>query len=146
MKIRVLLFSLACALVASPVVRAADEPETELGAKMDKMSGAFRVLGRQVGDASKNADSLAKLKTIKENAEASLKLEPAMKSKVPAAEQKKFVENYQADMKKFLELCGKLEAALKANNNELATKICGEMKDSQKSGHKQYKKEDKKKK
>ena len=146
MKIRVLLFALACSLVASPIVRAADEPETELGAKMDKMSGAFRVLARQVSDPAKNADSLAKLAVIKENAQASLKLEPAMKKSVPAAEQKKFVENYQADMKKFLELCGKLETALKANDNATATKICGEMRDSQKAGHKQYKKDDKKKK
>ncbi len=146
MKIRVLLFALACSLAASPAVRAAEAPETEMGAKMDKMSGAFRALRRQISDASKNADSLAKVATIKENAVASLKLEPAMKAEKPAAEQKKFVADYQAEMKKFIELCGKLEAALKANDNVLAAKLCGEMGDAQKAGHKVYKKDDKKKK
>lgn len=144
MKIRALLLTLVCALVAAPGLRAADE--TELEAKMEKMGGAFRALRRQVSDASKNADSLAKVQAIRQNAEASLKLEPAMKKDKPAAEQAKFVESYRADMKKFIQLCGKLEAALKANNNAEATKLCGEMGDSQKSGHKQYKKEDKKKK
>ena len=143
MKIRVLLITLACALVSSTGVRA---DETELGAKMEKMGGAFRALRRQISDASKNADSIAKVQAIKAGAEASLKLEPEMKKEKPAAEQAKFVENYRADMKKFIELCGKLEAALKANDNKTAEKLCGEMGDSQKAGHKQYKKEDKKKK
>jgi hypothetical protein len=49
-------------------------------------------------------------------------------------------------MKKFIELCGKLEAALKANNNAEAEKLCAAMGDAQKAGHKQYKKDDKKKK
>ena len=144
MKIRVLLITLARALVTSTGVRAADE--TEMGAKMEKMGGAFRALRRQISDASKNADSIAKVQAIKVNAEASLKLEPDLKKEKPAAEQAKFVESFRADMKKFIELCGKLEAALKANDNKAAEKLCGEMGDSQKAAHKQYKKEDKKKK
>lgn len=113
---------------------------------MEKMGGAFRALRRQISDASKNADSIAKVQTIKANAEDSLKLEPDLKKEKPAAEQAKFVESFRADMKKFIELCGKLEAALKANDNKAAEKLCGEIGDAQKAGHKQYKKEDKKKK
>jgi hypothetical protein len=56
------------------------------------------------------------------------------------------VADYQAGMKKFIELCGKLEAALKANNNAEAEKLCAALGDAQKSGHKSFKKEDKKKK
>ncbi|MBI5694013.1 MAG: hypothetical protein HZC55_28390 [Verrucomicrobia bacterium] len=145
MKIRALILTLACALVTGSAAFASDA-ETELGAKMEKMGGAFRTIRRQVADASKNADTLAKVATLKENAEASLKFEPALKKEKPAADQKKFVENYRAEMKKFVELCSKLEAALKANDNALATKICGQMGDAQKAGHKEYKKEDKKKK
>ena len=83
---------------------------------------------------------------IRQNAEASAKLDPAMTKDIPAAKQKEFVARYQAEMKKFLELCGKLEAALKANNNAEAEKLCAAMGDAQKAGHKQYKKDDKKKK
>jgi soluble cytochrome b562 len=143
MKIRVLLLSVACALAVSPLARA---DETELGGKMEKMSGAFRAIRRQITDKSKNADSLAKLAVIKQNAEASLKYEPAKKSEIPAANQAKFVADYQAGMKKFIALCDKLEAALKADNNAEAEKICGAMADSQKAGHKEFKKDDKKKK
>lgn len=146
MKIRILLVALACSLVASSGLRAADAEETELGAKMEKVGGAFRALRRQIADASKNADSLAKVESIRKNFEASLKLEPAMKKDKPAAEQAKFVESYRADLKKSIELCSKLEAALKANDNKTAEKLCGDMGDSQKAAHKQYKKEDKKKK
>ncbi len=112
---------------------------------MEKMGGAFRALRRQIADPSKNADSLAKLATIRENAEASLKLEPAKKDEIPAAEQKKFVADYRAEMKKFLELVGKVEAALKANNNDEAGKLLTVMGDDQKKAHKMFKKDDKKK-
>ena len=144
MKIKLLLIAVACALVAGPAANAA-EPETELGGKMEKMSGAFRALRRQIADATKNADSLAKLATIKENANAALKLEPALKAEKPAADQAKFVADYQAEMKKFIELVGKVEAALKANDNAGAEKLLASMGDAQKAGHKQFKKADKKK-
>lgn len=147
MKIRLSLLALACALTVAPIhVQAADkEPETELGNKMDKMGSAFRALRRQIKDSSKNADSLAKLAVIKENAQASLKLEPAKKATLPAAEQKKFVADYQARMKEFIGLVEKVEAALKANNNEEADKLVGAMADAQKKGHADFQKEKKKK-
>ncbi len=145
MKIRALLFALACVLIPGPIAVAA-EVETELGGKMEKMGGAFRALRRQITDASKNADSLAKVATIRQHAEASLKLDPAMKKDLPAAKQAKFVADYQAEMKKFIALCGKLEAALKANNNAEAEKLCAQLGDAQKAGHKSFKKDDKKKK
>jgi soluble cytochrome b562 len=143
MKIRLVIASLVCALAAGPFLLAADA-ETELGKKMEKMGGAFRALRRQVADASKNADSLAKLATIKENAMASAKLEPAMKAEKPAAEQKKFVADYQAEMKKFIGQVEKVEAALKAGNNAEAEKLLASLGDAQKAGHKQFKKADKK--
>lgn len=150
MKNRLLLLTAAFALAFSPIVQAqekkSEEPETELGAKMEKMGGAFRALRRQIADASKNQDSLAKLATIKQNAQAALKLEPAKKAEIPAAQQAKFVADYQAKMKEFIALTEKVEAALKANNNEEAQKLLGAMGDAQKAGHKEFKKDDKKKK
>ena len=145
MKIRLSLFAVVCALGLALGVRAADEAETELGKKMEKVGGAFRALGRQISDASKNADSLAKIAIIKENLQAGMKLEPAKKAEVPAAEQKKFVTDYQADRKKMLALVDKVEAALKANNNDEAGKLVSQMRDDQKKAHKMYKKDDKKK-
>jgi len=146
MKIRLSLLALTCALTLAPVtsLTAAEEPETELGQKMEKMSSAFRRLRNQVKDPSKNADSLEKLKTVKENAQASLKLEPAQKSTVPAGEQAKYVEAYRAQMKDFVALVEKLEAALKANNNAEAEKLVAAMSDAQKKGHGEFNKKKKK--
>ena len=145
MKIRLLFLTVVCALTAPVAVRAADEPETELGGKMEKIGGAFRALRRQVADPAKNADSLTKVATIRENAQAALKLEPAKKAEVPAAQQAKFVADYQAEMKKFIEMTTKVEAALKANNNAEAEKLLAAMNDHQKQSHKTFKKDDKKK-
>ena len=68
-----------------------------------------------------------------------------MKAEKPAAEQAKFVADYQAEMKKTIELLGKVEMALKANNNAEAEKLLAAVGDAQKAGHKQFKKADKKK-
>jgi cytochrome c556 len=144
MKIRSLLFTLVCALAIGSGLRAA-EAETELGDKMDKIGGAFRALRKQVADPAKNQSSLEKIAIIRENAQAALKLEPAKKAELPADQQAKFVADYQAEMKKFLAMTDKLEAALKANNNEEAGKILASMGDHQKQSHKSFKKDDKKK-
>src|SRR5215212_10090601 len=100
MKNRLLLLTAAFALAFGPAVRAQDakkdEPETELGQKMEKISSAWRVAKRQLPDSSKNADTLAKLATVKENMTAATKLEPDLKKEKPAAEQAKFVADYQA--------------------------------------------------
>jgi hypothetical protein len=146
MKIRLSLLAVACALAVAPVSTtfAADKEETELSQKMDKMSGPFRALRRQIKDSAKNADSLEKLKTIKEYAQAALKLEPAQKATVPAADQAKYVAAYHAQMKEFIGLVSKVEAALKANNNAEAEKLVGAMAEAQKKGHDEFKKKEKK--
>ena len=144
MKIRLSLLTAVSVLALGLVARAA-EVETELGTKMEKVGGAFRALGRQITDPAKNADSLTRLATMKENLQAGLKLEPAKKAEVPAAEQKKFMADYQAEMKRFIGLIEKTEAALKANNNEEAAKHVATMRTDQKKAHTSFKKDDKKK-
>ena len=145
MKIRILLLSLICAAVTLPgasaaegKAKSADKEETELGGHMDKMSGAFRKLKRQIADATKNEDSLKLVATIKAESAASTKLTPAWKP-----EQKK---KYQAKMKDFNANVAKLEMALKAGKNDEAAKIAAELGAAQKEGHKEFKKPDEKKK
>ena len=145
MKLRTLLLSLICAAVTLPgasaaegKAKSADKEETELGGHMDKMSGAFRKLKRQIADATKNEDSLKLVATIKAESAASTKLTPAWKP-----EQK---EKYQAKMKDFNAKVAKLEMALKAGKNDEAAKIADELGAAQKEGHKEFKKPDEKKK
>ena len=143
MKLRLTLLALLAALVAvpfTPIQSAEDEPETELGAKMEKMSGAFRALRRQIEDATKNEDSLARLAAIKENAEAALKLEPARKAEIPAAKQAAFVADFRAKMKEFIGVVERTEAALRAGNNAEAARLVGVMADTQKQAHGDFRK------
>ena len=152
MKIRLLLAALICASISLPAVHAQDgkakkgkAPETELGRHMDKMNGALRTLRAQVSDASKNADSLAQVAIIKENATASLRLDPAKKAEIPAADQAKFVSGYRDQLQSLITLVGKLEMALKAGKNTDAAKLLEELGAAQKAGHKEYKQQKKKK-
>src|SRR3954468_19790532 len=92
MKIRLFTFALISALALGPIaVRAADEDQTELGAKMEKIGGAWRKVKAQISDASKNDDTLAKLATIKENMVAAQKFEPDLAKTKSGAEKEKFV-------------------------------------------------------
>ena len=151
MKNRLLLVSTCLALAFAPAMRAEDAkpaqkseaPETELGGHMEKLNGAYRKLKRQIADPAKNAESLALVATIKEHATASLKLKPEMTADKPAADQAKFVESYQTEMKKMIELVNKLETSLKAGKNDEAAKMIADLDAQQKSSHKEFKKKKK---
>jgi soluble cytochrome b562 len=157
MKLRLLLLSLSFVLVLAPGLRAQDqskpaksaakssEDETELEGKMDKLNSAYRKLGKQVNDASKNEDSLKQVAIIRENAEAALKLEPARKADIPAADQAKFVADYRAKMKTFIAEVDKLAAALKEGDNAAAAKLVDSLKTMRNEGHKEFKRPDQKK-
>jgi soluble cytochrome b562 len=154
MKIKLPLFSLILSLALAPAVFAEDapkgpprekEPETELGNKMDKINGAWRKLRAQAADATKNEDSLKQVAIIKAGMADAVHLEPARKADIPAAEQAKFVADYQAKMKEFMGEVDKLEGLLKAGKNEEAAAQVKVLGDLQKQDHKTFKKETKKK-
>lgn len=145
MKIRILLLTLICSVATVAGVNAqegkakgGDKEETELGNHMDKMGGAFRKLKRQIGDATKNEDSLKLVATIKAESAESTKLTPAWHPDDKA--------KFQAKMKEFNTKVAALETALKAGDNAAAGKICEELGAAQKDGHKEFKKPDAKKK
>jgi hypothetical protein len=143
MKKRLLFLTAVFALALSPAVRAQDS-ETELGAKMEKISSAWRIAKRQLPDPAKNADTLAKLATVKENMTASLKLEPEIKKEKPAGEQAKFVADYQATMKEEIKKVDEIIALVKAGKNAEAAKLVAVVDQEQKDAHKKFKKAKKK--
>ncbi len=152
MKIPVLLLSLLCAVSALPAVHAADRPaagddddQTELGEHMEKMGRAFRKLGKEVADSTKNEDSLQQVATIHTNAEAALKLQPEKTADLPEDQRAKFVAAYDDKMKSFIGDVEKLEAALKAGKNEEAAALVKTMKKDMDDGHKNFRKKKKKK-
>jgi soluble cytochrome b562 len=150
MKIRLLFLTFAFALSSLPAIRAenaAPKPakkETELDLVMEKMNQAYRKVRQQVSDPSKNAETLAQVAIMKAAAEEAVKMEPAKKADLPAGDQAKFVADYQARMKDTIAQFTKLEEALKAGNNEEAAKIFGVVRDAQKKGHADFKRQEKK--
>lgn len=118
------------------------EPETELGNTMDKMNGAWRKLRKQLADPASNAASLELVATISAAADKAATLKPARLADVPAADQAKFIADYQAQMKEFIAQIAKLGAALKANDNAAADAIVRKMGAMQKEGHKDFKRPD----
>ena len=153
MKIRIPLFALICAVTALPVVRAQDaqkqmpakEDQTELGARMEKMGAAFRKLRALVKDPTKNADSLAQVAILKENATEALKFDPKKKMIIPAGDQAKWISDYQAKLKTVIGHIDQLEAALKAGKNDEAEALYTTIGNEQKEGHTEYKNMPKKK-
>jgi soluble cytochrome b562 len=149
MKKLIPLLACACALAFTPALPLAaqetgrphgDRKDTPLGKEMKQMNRPFRALGRQITDASKNADSLQLVATMREAAEASLQYQPEKTADLPAADQAKFVADFHAGIKNLIADLDKLSAALKANDNGAAAAILQQIKDDQKHGHKEFKK------
>lgn len=137
MKFRALSVALLC--VALPVFGfAAETKASALDERMEDINAAYRKLGRQIGDASKNADSLKQVALLRQHATEAEKLEPKKKADLPAAEQAKFVGDYRAKMKQFLADIAKLEDALKAGKNEEAATVLKSLKQAQEEGHKEF--------
>jgi soluble cytochrome b562 len=147
MKIRLLLLSLILGLAVAPALKAQDAPkpaakdgDTELGGKMDDMNDAFKKLRRNVPDATKNDDSLKLVAAMQSAAGDALKLTPAKAADLPEADRPKFVADYQAKMKMFIEMLGKLETALKAGDNASAQKIVADLFQTEKDAHTDFRK------
>ncbi len=133
--------ALAGIIIAQPAPNAEKKaPETELGKAMDKLNGAFRTLRRQVADASKNADSLALVATIRAEAVTAKKEIPMKAADIPAAERAAYTAKYQKGIEDLVALVDRLEAALKANDNAGAEKLVADMASAQKAGHDEFRK------
>lgn len=157
--IRTILIPLAVVLAATPLLRSADapstseaapgpapaqtspkknHPSTELEDRMDEMGNAFKKLRRQVSDPTKNASSLELVAKLRAGSEKAIKLTPAKAADLPEADRPKFIADFREGIKHLQGSIGKLEDALKANQNEEAAKILKELGAEQKEGHKKF--------
>jgi soluble cytochrome b562 len=145
MKTRILLLPFIGLLAAVIGLQAAESTTTPLEDTMDEINAAYRKLNRQISDATKNADSLKQVAAMQKHANDAMKMEPVKKKELPAAEQAKFIADYQAKMKSFVGNIGKVETALKAGKNDEAAVALKALKQDQDEGHKTFKKDKKKK-
>ena len=145
MKLRLIFCLAGLACIAGPGLTAAEpkpvpEEITELGEQMDRMSGAFRKLRRQAGDATMNAASIELLGVMRQAAETAQTHIPAKAADLPESGRAKFTKAYQAQMDKLLAALARTEAAFKAGDNATAVKLVGELADLQKASHREYRK------
>lgn len=131
-------------VLPAPLALAADEPQTEMGESMEKVSSAFRRVRRMVASPENNAQVLELLATMRAEAIAAGKHEPAMAKDIPEAGRAKFVADFNQRMKEFIAAIEKTEAAVKAGDNATAATLVSELAAMQKAGHKDFKKDDKK--
>jgi hypothetical protein len=136
------MFTVPAVFAAEPPAAAAHgkHKHTELGDHMEKMGRAFRTLGRQVNDASKNEDSLRLVRIIQTNAEAAQKLEPAKTADIPEADRAKFVADYRERINGLLRDLSSLADALKAGNNVEAANVVQKVKKDMQDGHHEFRK------
>ena len=145
MKFRLIFCIAGMACVAATGLSAAEskpasEEITELGEQMDRMSGAFRKLRRQAGDATMNAASIELLGVMRQAAETAQTFVPAKAADLPESERAKFTKAYRAQIDKLLAALSQTETAFKAGDNATAVKLVGELADLQKASHREYRK------
>ena len=134
---------LACGTGAGLIAaepKPAPEEITELGEQMDRMSGAFRKLRRQAGDAAMNAASLELLGEMRQIAETAQTMVPAKAADLPESARARFIRAYRAQMGKLLAALTRTEAAFRAGDNAAAVKLVGDLADLQKASHREYRK------
>ncbi|HEY0928488.1 MAG TPA: cytochrome b562 [Gemmatimonas sp.] len=130
---------LALALTTSTLhAQQPSEPKTQLGKHMAAMNGAFRTIGQQVADSTKNASTMEQLTIFETNAKEALAFEPEKKAQVPEADQAKFVADYKAGLQKLIDTAGKLHGALHAGKNTEAAAIVEEMRGLQRTSHGEF--------
>ena len=151
MKLRLLLTCLSLSAVTPFALRAADpapapapdhgkseEKHTELGDKMEKANSAWRKLRKQIADPAQNAASLELVATFRESLKGADQLTPEKAADIPEADRAKFLASFAESMKKLGAGLDRLEAALKANNNDEAGKVLKELGDLQRESHKAF--------
>ena len=160
MKIRFWLSLLFIALGCLPGVRAeeattapaadkpavkAEKPETELEKTMTKMGKAWRQVRKAAREGQLTPATADFVATMRTNAEAAMKLTPALEAELPAADRAKFHADYKAQLKKLIATLSELENALKTYNVIAAPKLISEVGDLMKAGHKEFKKPEERK-
>lgn len=141
MKLRHFVTTAFCALafVTSAHAQTDDRPTTLLGDQMKLINAAHRALGPIF--AAGSADSaIAKIAIIHKAAEEALKFEPAKKADIPAAEQEKFLADFQTTLKSFIGDVEKVDVALKAGKMDEAKTLFAALRADQMAAHKLFRK------
>ena len=160
MKLRLIISSLALALVASPLIRAQDsaapaapaapaasaaapssEDKTDLDKQMDTISKAMRKLKKQLPDATQNDSSLTLIGQMIDGAKGSLTMTPAKAADLPDDQKAKFVADYKAGIQGLVDKLTALQDLVKAGKTDEAVATLADIGKYEGKEHKEFRKE-----
>ena len=136
MKIRSLL--IAISLILSVFSLRADE-DTPLEKQMQIMARSMKQLSQQVGDSTKQLESITLLETLKKAASDSKGLAPRKTGSIPQADREKFLTDYKAQMDKLSEAFNQIEEAVKSGKYDQAKVLLANIGPIKKEGHSKFK-------
>jgi soluble cytochrome b562 len=116
------------------------EDKTDLEKQMDVIGHTARALKKQINDATQNDTSLQLVAKIREAAIASLNLVPVKAADLTGPDRDKFIADYQAGMKQFIDAVDTLAGALTAGDNAEAVKDFQRLGALERQDHKQFRK------
>ena len=138
---------LCAAMLVVPALLSAqpkkDRSDTDIEKAMHQIGKAYRQLRKQVGDPAQNASSLELAATIRAGAAEAQQHVPLKAQDVAEAERAAFVDGFRKKMGEFIDTVDRLEGALKAGDNEQATRLVKELEELQKKDHKEFRRPEK---
>lgn len=121
---------------------AGQHDEKPLEKAMSGIGKAYKALGRQIKDASKNESSLALVAEMQKQTVVAKGIVPDTIAEAPAADRAKMVVIYRKLMGQTLKAEVDLEANLLDGDNAKAAETLAELKKLMGDGHKQFRKDD----
>ena len=136
MKIRSLLLS--CSLILLVFQLRADE-DTPLEKQMQIMARNMKQLSQQVGDSSKQQESIILIETLKKAASDSMGLHPRKTALIPQSDREKFLADYKTQIEKLFSAFNQIEEAVKAGKYDQAKNLLSTVGPIKKEGHTKFK-------
>jgi soluble cytochrome b562 len=138
---------LIAALLAAPLsllfstsARAEEEKKqkSELHKKMEVIDEGMKKLKRTLKKADQNEASLKIIGNITDMAKECKEMTPSMAAKMPEADRKKFIDDYQKSMAQLIGMMGDMKKAVEAGDNKKAIEIHKTMKDFEEDSHDKF--------
>ena len=134
------LLAAPLALLSSVPAKAEEEKKqkTELHKKMETIDEGMKKLKRTLRKADQNETSLKVVGNIIELATACRDMTPSQAAKLPEADRKKFIDDYQKSMTQLIDTMGEMKKAIEAGDNKKAIELHKSLKDQEEDAHDKF--------
>lgn len=137
---KLLLMTLAAAMIAAPATVTAEEKEEikEIAGHMEVISRNFKKLRRSIQDPAENAASVKLIEEAIVHAKAAMKMEPPLAKDMTGKEKEAFLAGFRKMMEMVVAEFGNMKKALEENRNADAETSYRKLLLLKKDGHEKY--------